>query len=127
MDMDQSYFDNIITDIDAGLDEMEIRRKIDGFEIDAESKRELLSFLSDQIALKELIDVRSTDARLLIYLGYFFMALALVFMFYVDKYALIIFGIGFIIMRRGKRKLREAQDITSIEELLPEKPTIFHK
>ena len=125
--MDQRYFDEIITDVDAGLDEMEIRRKVDGWKLEPDSNKELLTFLSDKIALRELIDVRSTDARLIIYLGYIFMALAFIFMSYIDKYAVIIFGLGFIIMRRGRRKLREARDISSIEDLVPDKHTIFHK
>ena len=125
--MDQSNFEDIKAEVDAGLDELEIRRKIETLNLNPESRIELSSFLADEIALRELIKVKSTDANLIIYLGYFFMILAIIFLSFIGNYAWLIFGLGFVIMRRGRRRLKEAKSISSIEELLPYRPTKFHR
>ncbi len=60
-------------------------------------------------------------------MGYFFMALAIFFGIYNLEFGASIFVVGFIVTRRGRGKVKEAMDIESIEELLPNHPTKFHK
>lgn len=125
--MQTSIEEKIKADLRSGKDEDAVRKYIDRQKLNKDDTQYLLGLIDDEIAIQKLRDVRKSDANLIVYLGYFLMALAIFFGIYSLAFGASIFVIGFIVARRGRNKVAEAMDIESIDELLPDHPTKFHK
>ena len=125
--MQTSIEEKIKADLRSGKDEDVVRKYIDRQKLNKDDTQYLLGLIDDEIAIQKLRDVRKSDANLIVYLGYFLMALAIFFGIYSIAFGASIFVVGFIVARRGRNKVAEAMDIESIDELLPDHPTKFHK
>ena len=125
--MQSSIEEKIKSDIRSGKDPMAVRSYIQRQQLEDSAITYFLGLVDDEIAIYELRNVKKRDANLIVYMGYFFMALAIFFGIYSLGFGASIFAVGFVVARRGRNKVAEAMEIESIEELLPDYPTKFHK
>ncbi|MBT8218585.1 MAG: hypothetical protein KJP00_02090 [Bacteroidia bacterium] len=125
--MEHHYAETIADEVRHGTDETTIRRAIRDLKLSQEESLYLDDFLDQQLALQKLREVKLADAKLIKYLGYALMGIAILFGLYSQWFGLMIFLLGVYAYRRGNRQKRTAEAMDSIEELLPKKPTIFHK
>lgn len=125
--MQSSIEEKIKTDIRSGVDRESVSSFIKRQRFDDDITEYLLGCLDDEVAIQALREVKKRDANLIIYMGYFLMAIAIFFGVYNLGFGASIFVVGFIITRRGRIKLLRTMEIDSIEELLPNHPTKFHK
>ena len=125
--MEHPYAETIAEEVRLGTDEATIRRAIKDLSLSEKETQYLDDFLDQQLALQQLCDVKLADAKLIKYLGYALMGIAILFGIFSQWFGLLIFLLGIYAYRRGTRQMRKAEEMESIEELLPKKPTIFHK
>jgi len=125
--MQSSIEEKIKSDIRSGKDPASVKLYLNRQQLDQEVTQYFVDLLDDEIAVHELRKVKTRDANLIVYMGYFFMAIAVFFGIYNLGFGVAIFVVGFIVTRRGRSQLAAAAAIDSIEELLPDYPTKFHK
>jgi len=117
----------IKADVQSGKDELAIRSYVQRQRLEPDVEQHFFNMIDDEIAIHKVREVQLSDAKLIVYLGYIFMALAIFFGLYHIGMGAAIFVIGVLIKRRGDSKMSAAASLESIEELLPEEPTKFHK
>ena len=118
--MQPSIEEIVKQDIQSGKDEFVVKNKVKKLNLDKELTAYLMVVIDDEISLEKIREVRRSDANTLVYTGFFFMALAILFGLYSRSFGILIFGLGFVIKRRGDKKKKEAGSIQSLEELLPD-------
>lgn len=119
--------EKIKSDVRSGKEERVIRSYIQGLRLSSELEQVYFNILDDQIAIHQLRQVKVQDAKLLVYLGYVMMGLAIFFGMYNMYFGVAIFVVGILVKRRGDRQVADANQIDSIKELLRDEPTKFHK
>jgi len=125
--MQTSIEEKIKKDIRSGKDPSEVRSYVNRQQLDDHLREYLINLVDDEVAINELRNVKRRDANLIVYMGYFLMALSIFFGIYSLGFGASIFVVGFIVTRRGRYKVAEAMELESIEDLLPDYATKFHK
>lgn len=117
----------ILDALEEGQDELSIRRWINNLGLNKELTLFLYDYLDEAHAIRDYRSIKRNDAQMMIYLGIFFIVIALFIGQYHLEFATLVFGVGFYTLRRGQRRKSEANTIKSLDQIIPKKRSIFHR